>query len=266
VERDHMIKSRRGVLVASLIGALLIFGTPTVAFAEKADPKADQTVQRNKGDKKDEDARKGDDHKDADWKDRNHGDDRDRNWDHNRDRDHRRHDWDTNRRYYQHGYYGPGYYDDCGYYDHRYRGSDDGYAYYYGPDACSYEYGGYGSHYLVRMSGAEVVPDRGPRDAYGTANIDIDPSAGRVCFRLAYDGIPRATGAQIHYGRPGENGPNVVLFHVGENGDDGCVPADPRILSDMQSYPQSYYLRVDADGFPNGAMRGQLVAPDYRRY
>jgi hypothetical protein len=292
-ERDFMIESRRSAVVASLIAALLIFGTPAVAFAdEKGDPKADnKTVEKDKDNGKDakkgdenndakkrdedakkddgkrhEEARKSEDHKDGDWKDRDHGDDHNRNWDHDRDRYHRRHDGrDTHRRYYRYGYYGPGYYDDCGYYGHRYGGYDDDY-YYYGPDACSYEYGRYGTHYLARMSGEEVIPDRGPRDAYGTANLDIDPSAGRVCFRLAYDGIPEATGAQIRYGRRGENGPAVVLLHVGHNGDDGCVPADPQVLYDIQTYPWAYHLRVDADRFPNGAMRGQLEAPDYRRY
>jgi hypothetical protein len=372
-----MIKNRRVAVVASLIGALFIFGTPVAAFADKEDGREDETVQKAKDedngeeakkeeaksrrhegakkedghkddgkkedgkkedgnrredakkdegdrredagrwgeDRKDEgrkdegrkdegrkdegrkdearkdegrgdegrrddrrgddgrkdegdrreDAGRWDDRHDGDWKDREHGDERNRDWDHDRDRHHRRHDWDTHRRYYRYGYYGSGYYDDCGYYGNRYRGDGDDYSY-YGPDACSYEYGDYGSHLLVRMSGDEVVPDRGPRDAYGTANLDINAAAGRVCFRLAYDGIHEATAAQIHYGRPGENGPSVVFFHVGQNGDDGCVSADPRVLDDIRNHPEVFYLKVDSNGYPNGAMRGQLVAPSYRRY
>jgi CHRD domain len=310
-----MIKSRRGAVIASLIGALLVFGTPGVAFADKADPRADQTVDKKKdkddekdakkddkkhdrkrhdagkkddrreGDKKHEEARKGDGRHEGDenshrhdgrhddsWKDRrhddgwrddrHHDDDHDRDWDHGRDRDHDHHYWDTHRRYYRYGYYGSGYYDDCGYYGYRYGGSGDDYNY-YGPDACSYEYGGYGSHLLARMSGDQVVGHPGVRDAYGTANLDVQPSAGRVCFRLAYDGIPDATGAQVHYGRVGENGPVAVLLHVGDNGDDGCVPGDPRVLDDIRSHPWAFYVNVDAPGY-DGAMRGQLEAPDYR--
>jgi hypothetical protein len=203
--------------------------------------------------------------RDHDWKDREHRDERNRDWDHDRDRHHRRHDWDTHRRYYRYGYYGPGYYDDCGYYGHGYRGYGDDY-YYYGPDACSYEYGDYGSHYLVRMSGEEIVPHRGARDAHGRANLDINAAAGRVCFRLAYDGIEEATGAQIRYGRSGENGPAVVFLHVGHHGDDGCVAADPRVLDDIRKHPEVFYLRVDSHRYPDGAMRGQLVAPRYYRY
>jgi hypothetical protein len=304
-----MVKGTRNAVLASLMGAALVFGTPLVASAEKADvtrqsvqkskdkddgredkkdtDKKDRKTDKEAADKKDRvdgnDNRKGDNRKghdrdqsdrqkgndkDGDRRDRDskaggHGDDRNRNWDHDRDRDHRRHDWDTNRRYYRYGYYGPGYYDDCGYYGSGYRG-DGGNWSYYGPDACSYEYGGYGSSYLVRMSGDQVVPDRGPGDAVGTANVEIDPAAARVCYRLAYDGVPQATGAQIRMGRPGENGPAVVAFSAGENGDDGCVPADPRLLSEIQNDPRGYYVSVDADGFPNGAMRGQLDAPDYR--
>ncbi|MQA73075.1 MAG: ATP-binding cassette domain-containing protein, partial [Solirubrobacterales bacterium] len=72
---------------------------------------------------------------------------------------------------------------------------------------------------------------------YGVANLDIDVRAGVVCFRLAYDGIDRAIGAQIHPGRLGEVGPSIVLLHVGSNGDDGCVRADPRILYEIQNDP-----------------------------
>jgi CHRD domain-containing protein len=214
-----------------------------------------------------------------DWKNKRHGDKWDKDWDHDRDRHHRRHHWDTHRRYYRYGYYGPGYYDDCGYRGTQYYGYDDddtgyrGYdgnyyqGSYYGPDACSYEYGGYRSHMLVDMSWDQVIPDRNAggspaRDAYGTGNLDIDVAAGTICYRLAYDGIDRAIGAQIHPGRQGEVGPSLVLFHVGENGDDGCVGADPRLLSEIQNDPRGYYLEVN-DEEHGQAMRGQLDAPDY---
>jgi hypothetical protein len=199
-------------------------------------------------------------HKD-DWKNKQHDDKWDREWDHNRDRDHRHHSWDTHRRYYRYGYYGPGYYDDCGYYSPGYDGYNDNYSY-YGPDACGYEYGAYQSHFLVDMSWDQEVPNPGPRDAVGTANIDIDVPGGQLCFRLAYDGIDRAIGAQIHPGRLGEGGPNLVLLRVGDNGDDGCVRVDPRILSEIQNDPRGYYLEIDDQNGP--AMRGQLDAPDYR--
>jgi hypothetical protein len=229
--------------------------------------------------KKADDDRWASDRKD-DWKHKRHGDKWNRDWDHGRDRHHRRHHWDTNRRYYRYGYYGPGYYDNCGYRgpqyygydddDNGYRGYDGNYYHgsYYGPDACSYEYGGYRSHFLVDMSWDQVIPDpraggSEARGAYGVANLDIDVPAGVVCFRLAYDGIDKAIGAQIHPGRLGEVGPAIVLLHVGRNGDDGCVRADPRILSEIQNDPRGYYLEVN-DEEHGQAMRGQLDAPDYR--
>jgi hypothetical protein len=209
-----------------------------------------------------DDKKSNDPHRD-DWKNRRHDDKWDKDWDHNRDRDHyRRHyDWDTHRHYYRYGYYGPGWYDDCGYYNPGWDGYSNDY-YYYGPDACGYEYGPYRSHFLVDMSWDQVVPRPGPEGAVGTANLDIDVPSGVVCFRLAYDGIDRAIGAQIHPGRLGEGGPNLVLLHVGQNGDDGCVGADPRLLSEIQNDPRGYYLEIDDENGP--AMRGQLDAPDYR--
>ena len=223
------------------------------------DKKAKDTDDRDRK-RADDDKKSNDPHKD-DWKNRKHDDKWDKDWDHNRDRNHHRHDWDTHRHYYRYGYYGPGWYDDCGYYSSGYDGYDDNYNY-YGPDACGYEYGAYRSHFLVDMSGDQVVPNPGPPDAVGTGNLDIDVPNGVVCFRLAYDGIDRAVGAQIHPGRLGEGGPSLVLLHVGENGDDGCVGADPRILSEIQNDPRGYYLEVDDQNGP--AMRGQLDAPDYR--
>ena len=223
------------------------------------DKKAKDTDDRDR--KRAEDEKKSNDpHKD-DWKNRKHDDKWDRDWDHNRDRYHHRHDWDTHRHYYRYGYYGPGWYDDCGYYSPGWDGYRGDYSY-YGPDACGYEYGSYRSHFLVDMSSDQVVSNPGPPDAVGTANLEIDVPNGVVCFRLAYDGIDHAVGAQIHPGRLGEGGPSLVLLHVGENGDDGCVGADPRILSEIQNDPRGYYLEVDDQNGP--AMRGQLDAPDYR--
>jgi hypothetical protein len=121
---------------------------------------------------------------------------------------------------------------------------------------------------LVDMSWDQVIPDPNAggypaRDAYGTGNLDIDVAAGTICYRLAYDGIDRAIGAQIHPGRRGEVGPALVLFHVGDNGDDGCVGASPEILSEIQNNPSGYYLEVN-DQEHGQAMRGQLDSPDYR--
>ena len=121
---------------------------------------------------------------------------------------------------------------------------------------------------LVNLAWDEVIPDPNAggspaEGAYGVGNLDIDVAAGVICFRLAYDGIDRAIGAQIHPGRFGEVGPAILLFHVGENGDDGCVGADPALLSEIQNDPRGYYLEVN-DEEHGQAMRGQLDAPDYR--
>jgi hypothetical protein len=228
---------------------------------KKADSnkKAKDTDERDRK-RADDEKKSNDPHRD-DWKNRKHGDKWNRDWDHGRDRYHRHHDWDTHRHYYRYGYYGPGWYDDCGYYSPGWDGYSNDY-YYYGPDACGYEYGAYRSHYLVDMSWDQVGPRPGPDGAVGTANLDIDVRSGTLCFRLAYDGIDQAVGAQIHPGLPGQNGPDAVLLHVGQNGDDGCVGADPRLLSEIQNNPEAFYLEIDDINGP--AMRGQLVAPDYR--
>ena len=101
-----------------------------------------------------------------------------------------------------------------------------------------------------------------PVSFVGFGTFKISNRKARVARNPRFHAIDQAVGAQIHPGRLGEGGPSLVLLHVGENGDDGCVGADPRILSEIQNDPRGYYLEVDDQNGP--AMRGQLDAPDYR--
>src|SRR5437870_13195111 len=84
------------------------------------------------------------------------------------------------------GYAGPGWYDDCGYY------GPNGYdSYYDSPDACDYQYRAQGESLRADLSGDQEVPGPGAPSAFGTANLFVDLNAGRLCYRLGYDGINR---------------------------------------------------------------------------
>ena len=106
-------------------------------------------------------------------------------------------------------------------------------------------------------AGQELPPE--PRGAAGTANIDLDADTGRVCYRLAYDGIDGLTAAHIHQGLPGEAGPVVVDLGPADSGNRACVRADRLIVRDIERNPRAFYVNLHTPDYPEGAMRGQLI-------
>jgi len=177
----------------------------------------------------------------------------DGHYDHHRYGQRGRYGWDTHRRYYRHGYRGPGWYDDCGYY------GPDGYdSYYDSPDACSWQYGTQGESVRANMSGDQIVPGPGAPNAFGTANLFVDMRYGILCYRMGYDGTSRALAAHIHAGGPGQNGRPVIDLHPESNGDEGCVGADPTALRNLREHPEAFYLQLHTAEYPDGAIRGQL--------
>lgn len=169
-------------------------------------------------------------------------------------RDHDRRHWDERQHryyYYRHrGPHGPGYYDYCGYYH-----GPDGQA---GPYECRY-YDGWeptGS-FVANMSADQEVPAPGPDGASGVAYVDVDPDAGRLCYSLDYDG-PQATDGYVQQGAARRTGPVVVDLGLAAHGEQGCVPADRRVLHDIARYPGAFYVDLRSADYPAGMMRGQL--------
>lgn len=184
----------------------------------------------------------------------------DGHYDHDRWGHRGRYGWDTHRRYYRHGYRGPGWYDDCGYY-----GPDRHDGYYDSPDACSWQYGAQGESVRANMSGDQVAPGPGAPNAVGTANLFVDMRYGILCYRMGYDGTSRAVAAHIHAGGPGQHGRPVIDLHPESNGDEGCVGADPTALRNLRENPEAFYLQLHTAEYPDGAIRGQVFpAGQYR--
>jgi hypothetical protein len=146
--------------------------------------------------------------------------------------------------------YGDGRYD-RGRYGHGRYGYGGGYYYEEPTDS---------SHFHARMS-SDQETKKGPAGGKGLARLDVDPYEHRVCYELSYQGIGKPSGAHIHRGRAGENGPVVVDLDFARNGDQGCVPGNPRVLRDMQAQPQHYYVNLHTAQFPDGAIRGQVDYP-----
>jgi hypothetical protein len=107
----------------------------------------------------------------------------------------------------------------------------------------------------------EGVPNQGDLDGTGSAKITVNPGQGEVCYELSVAGITLpATGAHIHEGVAGENGPVVVPLEPPDaNGvSSGCVEVSRELALAIIQDPENYYVNVHTSDFPDGALRGQL--------
>jgi len=134
---------------------------------------------------------------------------------------------------------------------------------------------------------AEVGADSrlaGDPNGRGEAYVfGIDGDAVTLCYVLTADKIDPTfvagqTGmAHIHRGAEGTNGPVVanLAFPVGGDAADcltegeagkfpriGMVGEPSSIVADILAHPAQYYVNVHTGEYPNGAIRGQLVAHD----
>jgi hypothetical protein len=107
----------------------------------------------------------------------------------------------------------------------------------------------------------EGVPNQGDLDGTGSATITVNPGQGEVCYEISVEDIMLpATGAHIHEGVAGENGPIVVeLVPPDANGDSsGCTQVSRELALEIIQDPENYYVNVHTSDFPAGALRGQL--------
>lgn len=101
-------------------------------------------------------------------------------------------------------------------------------------------------------------------DGTGTATAVLNTTLNRVCYRIEVAAIALpATGAHIHVGPVGVNGPIVVDFAAPDASgvSEGCTT--PRLgttAGDIAANPAGYYFNVHTTEFPGGAVRGQLPA------
>ena len=114
--------------------------------------------------------------------------------------------------------------------------------------------------YASYMSGEGEVPGPGDLNGSGTAHVTLIPAEGRICYSLEASDIAPATAAHIHQGAFHEAGPIVVGLDPPpvEGTSNGCTGVDPALLGSLTERPESYYVNVHNEEFPDGAIRGQL--------
>jgi len=127
------------------------------------------------------------------------------------------------------------------------------------------------------LNGRKVVPATpmppgtivGDRDGRGEAyvfGIDNDPNT--LCYTLTAKRIKPATGAHIHEGLPGMNGPIVAALAPPADGNaaDCLTEGEPGkfptgetgIVQRILANPNNFYVQVHNTPFPDGVIRGQL--------
>lgn len=115
----------------------------------------------------------------------------------------------------------------------------------------------------------------GDRNGTGEAYVfGVDGDLTTLCYVLTVDDIATATGAHIHEGARGENGPIVANLaapadgNAGDcltEGETGKFPTDAMgvpltTVQEILASPEDYYVNVHNAEFPAGALRGQLMA------
>ncbi len=121
--------------------------------------------------------------------------------------------------------------------------------------------------FVASLEGRNEVTAGAP---HGQALALIGLQGNTLTYTLAWRGISTPTGADIHSGVRGENGPTVVrLFSAPprptRDGATGTVKiTDPALLSELRSEPNSFYTEVRTSKFPGGALRAQLHALNHQ--
>jgi hypothetical protein len=119
---------------------------------------------------------------------------------------------------------------------------------------------------FAEIEGGE--PGAGDPNGAGVAKITLKPKSNRVCFELRWRKIGRPTAAHIHAAPAGVNGPIVrdlltssdtIRHEDGRGRASGCVKGVIKsLIRDIELHPATFYVNIHTNGFPAGAIRGNL--------
>lgn len=114
--------------------------------------------------------------------------------------------------------------------------------------------------YHAELNGAQEVGGGDPNGS-ASAEISVSDRLNQVCWDVTdIRNIGDVTGAHIHKGAAGVNGPVVVMLTKSNQGTwKGCADRGSEWTQDMiKANYTGFYVNLHTAEFPNGAVRGQL--------
>lgn len=110
----------------------------------------------------------------------------------------------------------------------------------------------------AKLLGKNEVP-KGSQTAHGIVNLNLKAAAGQVCWTFELAGVATPLAAHIHKGGAGVSGP--VFIPLGSKYKaKGCISAPKKMIDAVETNPNGFYVNVHNAKYPNGIVRGQLVA------
>jgi len=113
---------------------------------------------------------------------------------------------------------------------------------------------------LTATLSGEAITGGGATAASGFAVLDIDGT--NLSYQILTSSLAGPTSAHVHQGAAGTDGDSVIdlgtTFTAGSAF--GSVAVDQATVDAILANPAGYHVMVDTSTFPNGAIRGQLIA------
>lgn len=119
------------------------------------------------------------------------------------------------------------------------------------------------------LTGSNVVGSTGSNSGFGNATITFNNGLATINSNTM--GLNNITGITLYQGASGANGTPVQTFTTSTANFNGgelnrTLTIDPALMSAIQANPQNYYLVITTTDFPNGAVRGPLVAANSQQF
>ena len=110
----------------------------------------------------------------------------------------------------------------------------------------------------AKLAGKAEKPAGDPNGS-GIVVLHLDANKGKACWDFAkVKNIGTPQSAHIHKGKAGKVGA-VVIPLGGAYKAKGCIAASKSVVTEIEEYPNQYYVNIHNAAYPNGAIRGQLV-------
>ena len=109
------------------------------------------------------------------------------------------------------------------------------------------------------LNGTNEVDSIGDSDGSGILKFAVKAEEGKFCYDLTVNNISVVTTATLNVGARGTNGSAVATLQPPLKGSSSdCITLESDRLGDIIRTPTNYYVNIQNQEFPNGAIRGQL--------